>query len=389
MAARGSRRPRESSGRQGAGKIKFGLPLKMTIVSVIAVIVVEVVLVLAFGAGKEPNWKLVGPLLVLLVPVAAAVSYFFALSISKPLKKIVNDVTAMASGDYTRRSRVKSNDEVGVLARAVNELAESLEEAERSKEKVTRIEDDLSLAGEIQQMLLPSVIPTIPTLDIYPYYRPAGTLGGDYYDFIPVSPEQLGIVISDVSGKGIAGSMIMGIFRSVLRRFAEKNPSTRDVLVKTNELLSRDVKRGMFVTAFYVVYHIPTNRMTFSCAGHTPMVIYRATSDSVELVKPQGMALGFDTGMVFNRQIQQHELGLRPGDRVVLYTDGVTDAVNRRGEKFGEKRLYRFIKENAWMSSKEFLSELIAELDDFRGRAEQVDDITLVTFRVREPDELD
>ncbi|RKY21325.1 MAG: hypothetical protein DRP90_02335, partial [Planctomycetota bacterium] len=162
----------------------------MTVVSVIAVIVVEVVLVLAFGSGKEPNWKLVGPLLVLLVPVAAALSYFFALSISKPLKKIVGDVAAMASGDYTRRSRVKSNDEVGVLARAVNELAESLEEAERSKEEVNRIEDDLSLAGEIQQMLLPSVIPTIPTLDIYPYYRPAGTLGGDYYDFIPVSPEQ-------------------------------------------------------------------------------------------------------------------------------------------------------------------------------------------------------
>ncbi len=361
-------------------QVQRGLAIKITIVAAICVAIAIGGLLLALDT--KINWKLIGPVSFVLLLLGAAVAFFFALSIIKPVQRIVSDVIAMANGDYSKRSKVTSNDEIGVLASAVNELAESLQEAEESKDVVSQIKDDMSVAGEIQQLLLPDMMPKIPTVEIYPHYQPAGKLGGDYYDFIPVDPDHLGIVIADVSGKGISGSMIMGIFRSILRRFAESNTSTLEVLVKTNELLSRDIKRGLFVTAYYIILDIRTNKITFSCAGHTPMIIYRATSGSVELVKPNGMALGFDTGLVFNRQIQQHELRLMPGDRVMLYTDGVIDTVNRRGDKFGENRFYKAVKENAGSSSKELLREVVAQLDDFRGRAEPADDVTMVTFRI-------
>lgn len=362
-------------------QVQRGLAIKITIVAAICVAIAIGGLLLALEQ-KQINWKLIGPVSFVLLLLGSAVAFFFALTITKPVQRIVSDVIAMANGDYSKRSKLTSNDEIGVLASAVNELAESLQEAEESKDVVSQIKDDMSVAGEIQQLLLPDMMPKIPTVEIYPHYQPAGKLGGDYYDFIPVDPDHLGIVIADVSGKGISGSMIMGIFRSILRRFAENNTSTLEVLVKTNELLSRDIKRGLFVTAYYIILDIRTNKITFSCAGHTPMIIYRATSGSVELVKPNGMALGFDTGLVFNRQIQQHELRLMPGDRVMLYTDGVIDTVNRRGDKFGENRFYKAVKDNAGSSSKELLREVVAQLDDFRGRAEPADDVTMVTFRI-------
>ncbi|GAB4150655.1 MAG: hypothetical protein Kow00107_01200 [Planctomycetota bacterium] len=361
--------------------VSMGLPIKITAVGVVSAVIVSVVLMFAFG-GKNINWKLVGPLVPLLVVMAGIVSYIFSLTITKPLASIVNDVTRLADGDYSVRTRISGNDEIGVLADSVNELAESLSFADKSMKVVSKIEDDINLAAETQSLLLPQIVPKIPTLDIYPWYEAATALGGDYYDFIPLSPEHLWIVIADVSGKGITGSMIMGIFRSILRRFAEESMSTMEVLVKTNELLSRDLKRGMFVTVYYLIYHIPTNEITFSCAGHTPMVIYRKTSKTIELVKPTGMAVGFDTGLVFNRSIQEHKLRLRSGDRLVLYTDGVVEAMNRRGDKFGENRFYKFVKECAELTSKEFLLEFQKDLEDFRRGAEKSDDITLVTLKV-------
>ncbi|MDZ7815755.1 MAG: SpoIIE family protein phosphatase [Planctomycetota bacterium] len=368
------------SRKRAAKKVKFGLPMKITVGSVIVVVIVEAGLFFAFGAPST-NWGIVAPLLVLLVGLAGIFSYMFSLSITKPLKQVIKDISALADGNYKIRTRVRSDDEVGVLAQSVNELAESLESAEHS---VQAVEEEMNLASEIQTMLLPDRNPKIPTLDIYPFYEPAGELGGDYYDFIPVSPEHLGIIIADVSGKGITGSMVMGLFRNTLRRFAEGNTSTSEVLIKTNEHLSKDIPRGMFVTAYYVLYHIPTNEITFSCAGHTKMVLYRATSGSIELVKPNGMALGFDTGMVFNRSIQEPKMKLRTGDRIVLYTDGVIEAVNRRGDMFGENRLFRFVKDYSDLSSKEFLMELREELDEFRSGAEPNDDVTLVTLEVLE-----
>ncbi|MFA4987173.1 MAG: PP2C family protein-serine/threonine phosphatase [Candidatus Brocadiia bacterium] len=365
-------------------KITFNMSVKLTLISVAAILVVEGFFMVALAKiiGDAHKWPIVVGLFFGLAGVGAIVAFFFSQTIVGPIKDILRDLLAIRNGDLARRTKVKHGDEIGLLAEAVNDLAESLEEADKDKQVVSKLQDDMSLAGEIQQMLLPQAMPKVPTIDLYPYYQAAGQLGGDYYDFIPVSPTHLGVIIADVSGKGITGSMIMAVFRSELRRFAENEMSTMEVLKKTNELLSRDIPRGMFVTSYYLVLDIPKNEINFSCAGHTPMVIYRATSGSIELVKPGGMALGFDTGIVFNRNIQQHRILLRPGDRVVFYTDGVIEAMNRRGEKFGENRLYRFIKENADQTSKELVSGLRDELDTFRAGAEPSDDVTLVTFKV-------
>ena len=148
--------PRGSKGAPKRG-IKRVLPMKMTIVSIVSVVIVEAGLIAALGT-EQTNWKLVGPLLPALILLAAVLSYLFALTVSKPVEKIVNDVLTLAGGDYTRRSRIRSKDEIGILATAVNKLADSLEEAEKNKQVVSQLQDELSLAGEIQQLLLPRMI---------------------------------------------------------------------------------------------------------------------------------------------------------------------------------------------------------------------------------------
>lgn len=241
---------------------------------------------------------------------------------------------------------------------------------------------ELSIAADIQASLLPPKIPQLPGYDIYTYYRSAKEVGGDYYDFIPIDHERLGLVVADVSGKGIPGAMIMASTRTLLRLLGPQCGSAAETLRQTNVQVSRDIKRGMFVTAMFAILNVRTKELAVCSAGHNPMVVYRDRLTRIELVNPGGMALGFDKGPIFDRTLQEKTIRLDPGDRVVMYTDGVVEAMNERSEEFGEERFYRFVLTHARMQSKDFLRALAMELDKYKGSAPQHDDITAVSFRV-------
>jgi phosphoserine phosphatase RsbU/P len=176
--------------------------------------------------------------------------------------------------------------------------------------------------------------------------------------------------------------MVMGTTRTILRMMAVNNLSASDVLSKTNFHVARDIKRGMFVTCVYAILNVRTREMTVASAGHNPMLIWRSATNSIEKVRPNGIALGFDKGPVFNRTVREQKVQLKSGDRVVLYTDGVVESMNEAREEWGDDKLDDFTLENATLPSKEYVRLLIKALEEHQGKAEQHDDITITTFRI-------
>jgi serine phosphatase RsbU (regulator of sigma subunit) len=322
-----------------------------------------------------------------LVFIGAGVGLSLALGmkIVQPITGLVDDLKIVAEGDLEHESAVpnETNDEIGLLAMAFNRMTKSLRDAREMERESERLTSELNTAQAIHAQLLPKKRPDLPGFDIDTLYNCAKEVGGDYYDFIPVGDaEHLAFVVADVSGKGIPGSMVMGQMRTVIRMMAVNNLSAAEVLAKTNYHVARDIKRGMFVTCMYAIMNLRTREMTIASAGHNPMLIWRAATGKIEKVRPSGIALGFDKGPVFNRTVREQKLRVMKGDRIVLYTDGVVEAMNLEREEWGDEALDAFTIKYATVPSNEYVRLLSKALDDHKGRAEQHDDITVLTFRI-------
>ncbi len=241
-----------------------------------------------------------------------------------------------------------------------------------------RLEHELQLARDVQASLIPSQTPQIPGWQFAAYWNPAREVAGDFFDFIDHVGEgshaQHGIVIADVSDKGMHAALFMALTRSVLRAATTARQSPADSLKQSNRLLCADSTGGMFVTLFYAQLDTRNNEMTYVNAGHNPPLVYRAKTKTVELLERTGTMLGFDETMKFGqRAVQFH-----PGDLVVLYTDGVTEAFNPADEQFGEERLLSVLQEHCDASPDEMLRSLRGTLAEFVGDRAQSDDITIV-----------
>ena len=238
---------------------------------------------------------------------------------------------------------------------------------------------DLARATKIQFNLLPDRIPTIRDFDMKVHYHSAKEIGGDYYDFIAIDHENLGIVVADVSGKGVPAGMIMTMARTTLRLLARGNPSARDTIVKVNKFMTRDIKNVMFLTVLYMVLNVRTTTLQVINAGHNPLILWR--DNNYRLVNPQGIAIGLDMGPVFERTLKEDLIQIQPGDRIVAYTDGVVESMNEHQEEFGEEAFLDIVSEHGDKTSAEFLNTLVNALADHQGRATQHDDITVVSFK--------
>ena len=320
--------------------------------------------------------------------IAVGICLFIGYSATRPIGVLIADMGLVANGDLSHKSHVQSNDEIGMLARQFNAMTDKLQGAVDTEKKMAAVEGELDIAREIQKKLLPDKLPKIPGLDIAATYHPAKEVGGDYYDFFPIDDTHIGIMVADVSGKGVPGSMVMGTTRTILHFAAERNTSSADTLKRTNAMVAADIKRGMFVTAFYLVLDTVNMSMICSSAGHNPMVVIHKNGQ-YDLVNPNGIALGFDKGRIFDRTIKEQAISLQSGDRVVLYTDGVVEAMNLLSEEYTDERFYAFVQKHFTHTSEAFVNELLEDLNrhkcsaDTRAKkAEQHDDITIVTFRV-------
>jgi phosphoserine phosphatase RsbU/P len=244
-----------------------------------------------------------------------------------------------------------------------------------------RLDHDLEIARDIQRMLLPAEAPAINGFQISGLSVPARQVSGDYFDYIQVDNERLGVAIADVSGKGVPASLIMAICRSVLRAEAARNPSPADVLRKVNRQLYPDIKEDMFISMAYLILDHQRDGVTLARAGHDAPLLYKRNSQTVAPVKSPGMVVGIDSGNVFDRLTTDFAVPLERDDCLILYTDGVTEALNTEGDEFGLDRMIQSVRASATDGAQTIVKRIIEDVRNFTGSVPQNDDITLIAIR--------
>jgi sigma-B regulation protein RsbU (phosphoserine phosphatase) len=244
-----------------------------------------------------------------------------------------------------------------------------------------RLDHDLEIARDIQRILLPDKAPDIPGFEISGVNVPARHVSGDYFDYIKVDEEHLGVAIADVSGKGVPASLIMAICRSVLRSQATQNPSPSDVLRKVNRQLYPDIKEDMFISMAYLILDHVRGSVTLARAGHDAPLLYKRSTQAVTPLKPPGMVLGIDSGSVFDRITGDFNVPLERDDCIVLYTDGVNEALDSDGMEFGMDRMIQSVRASAVHGAAAIVTRVIEDVRNFAGSQPQHDDITLIAIR--------
>ena len=310
-----------------------------------------------------------------------------------PIRKLADEIAKISVTGQARELRLSTrNPEVSRIGEAFNEIMRNLRITQGQLTDQTRLRRELQLAQEIQNALLPKEVPKLEGFEIDAAYRAALEVGGDYYDFFEVDENSIGIVVADVSGKGIGSSMVMTMIRTSMRLEARGNKRASFVLEKINEVAMGDIKKGMYVTMFYLILDSKKRSVNFSSAGHNPMVLYRDDTKSVSFLNPGGIAVGIDLGdpEEFNKRIVSEKLKLKKGDLLFVYTDGITEAMNEKREQFGETRLNEFIKKYHHLPASEFKIKLNDEISSFTKGYPQTDDITFVVLKLEmSPDEIE
>lgn len=244
---------------------------------------------------------------------------------------------------------------------------------------------DLSIASGIQQMLLPREMPTVAGVDLDARYAPAQRVGGDLYDVIPLSDSRIGIAVADVSGKGIPASLLMAICRTNLRQIAPRHASPSDVLVELNRTLGADIQAGLYVTMLYAIVNVAKNQVTFARAGHELPLFVRSDPAQgftrADYVGSEGMALGMVPHEVFSEVTVDRTEPFMPGDLLVLYTDGLTEAPNEEDKEFSGARLADVARRLHPRTARQFNDGVLEAVQRFAGDHAQRDDVTLVAVK--------
>jgi sigma-B regulation protein RsbU (phosphoserine phosphatase) len=246
-----------------------------------------------------------------------------------------------------------------------------------------QFESDLRNAGEVQRVLLPQGEPIVPGYRVAGANVPARIISGDYYDHLDLGEGRHGVVIADVSGKGVGAGLLMAMCRSVLRSQAWGKSDPAEVLGGVNRQLFPDIREDMFISLFYGVIEGDGGLIRLARAGHDAALLFRADEGIIEEIKPPGLALGIDDGDVFDRVTKVLELQLNSGDLLLFYTDGVNEATNDAGHEFGMKRLKKTFLKSARLGAEAAVSAVQEDLATFSGEARQMDDITLLALEKR------
>jgi sigma-B regulation protein RsbU (phosphoserine phosphatase) len=245
------------------------------------------------------------------------------------------------------------------------------------------IEGELKIAREVQRVLLPQEDPVVKGFRVNGTNVPAKIISGDYYDYIDLPDGKLGVVVADVSGKGVAAGLLMAMCRSLLRAFSLANSSPSAALSTVNRYLFPDIHEDMFISMIYGILDPADGSFIFCRAGHEPALIYRKASGEVEISKPKGLALGIDSGNVFERVTADERITLDSGDCVLLYTDGVKEALNAGEEEFGLERLSETFRQAARLGAEAVVKQVQKAVKSFTGEGPQMDDVTIVAIEKR------
>lgn len=330
---------------------------------------------------------LLSSLIVLVVTIILiqVLGYHLSKRLTRPIRDLTESVHTISGGNLDLQIDINTGDEIEDLADSFNKMTVSIKEYIKNLATVTadkeRIATELNVATQIQASMLPNHFPAFPErdeFDVYATMHPAKEVGGDFYDFFLVDEKHLGVVMADVSGKGVPAALFMVIAKTLIKTHTQTGQIPSEIFTDVNNQLCENNEACMFVTAFMGVLNTETGEFIHVNAGHNPPLIRRANGDFEWIQTKPAFVLAGISDMKFT----QESMMLNKGDRLYLYTDGVTEALNNEKELFGEDRLIdRLNREEVKdMSLEELLSYISKELAIFADGADQADDITMLTF---------
>lgn len=238
-------------------------------------------------------------------------------------------------------------------------------------------EKEIGVAAEIQSSMIPHTFPETDKFELYGFSIAAKGVGGDYYDYINFGNNKLAMTMFDVSGKGVPASLIMVMIRSILRTIASLNEDTKDVMTRLNNTIAGEIVEDRYATGYYLLFDAEKGIMSYTNAGHGPLVLYRAASDEFEFLDTEGMPIGIMAGVEYG----QNYTILEKGDIAILYTDGITECMNLTHEEFGLERFKEVIRKNKRESAREIANRVLEAITVFAGTAPQHDDETLLVLK--------
>ncbi|MGC8560336.1 MAG: SpoIIE family protein phosphatase [Phycisphaerae bacterium] len=281
---------------------------------------------------------------------------------------------------YTDTPKTFTSFEIRLLQSIANQAAAAIENARLQEEAIekVRLQRQVQIAAEVQRRMIPGRAPSIKGFDIAALYVPCFELGGDFYDFIEFGPQALGIAVADIVGKGLPASILMASARASIRAYASDIYDLDEVISRVNKAIVADTQSGEFVTLWYGTLEFKSRRLTYSVAGHDPALLIR--DGTIRELGSGGMVLGVDP----NEKYGKHILDIKKGDCILIYTDGLTDAMNFNGESFGRTRLREAYLRYSDLPAEQICRQLVWETRRFVGLNSRVDDTTLVVIKAVE-----
>ena len=297
--------------------------------------------------------------------------------------RIKDQVSGVVYVDNRLQAGIFTQADLELLAAIASSAAIAIENARLYQVAVEkgRMERELQVAREVQASLLPRETPQLPGWEFAACWRPARQVAGDYYDFIPLGGGRLGLVIADVSDKGMPAALFMALARSIVRASVDRAPSPAHGVAHANRLICADATSGMFVTLFYAQLDPVTGEMTYVNAGHNPPLLYRQSDGADQNQLAQLAGTGMALGVIDDTPFEQRSLRLYAGDLILLYTDGVTDATDAHWNDFGMERLQRVVLEHRYAPAADVMAALEQTIDDFAGSSAPFDDIAIVVAK--------
>jgi serine phosphatase RsbU (regulator of sigma subunit) len=312
-------------------------------------------------------------------------AYLVSLMLVGPVRRLADAARQIGQGNFDVSVNTKSSNELGQLAETFNQTAKSLKEAQKMMLEKNRMEQELTIARQLQHSFLPDKFPRRANLDIYGHCRTAQAVGGDYYDVLELDKDNIGLIIADISGKGLSGLLVMSMVRNVLRSQAQRYQSPRRALIETNLLLMPDFQKGRFVTSFLGIYNLPNRLLTYANAGHCPLIYYRAKDNITAALEKSGRPIGLFSSSDFDARLEEGRLELGNDDFILLFTDGITEARNGLEDPYGEQRLLELIPTLRDLSSRRIVEEIFSQVNRFCGKEGSLgDDITIMVMKVTE-----
>ena len=288
---------------------------------------------------------------------------------------------AMNNGAFDFATKPIDMDDLNVTIEKAIEQIKFVHESQKEHSQLESLKKDLTTARDIQQYILPQVFPPFPEdsdkLDIYATMQAAKDIGGDFYDFFRIDDDHIALVIADVCGKGIPAALFMAVSRTIIRSKGASGVSTAECITSSNRLLAAYSIDGMFLTAFYAIYNTKTGVVTYCNAGHNPPHLLKANGTVEELPMSRNIIIGAFEDLEY----KENTLQLEHGDTLVMFTDGVTEAMSPTFEEYGGNRLDNVLGQLAAADCQKIIESVKADITTFVEDAEQSDDITMLVLK--------